>query len=619
MPAKIYYIRKNKTAALPTNVLVLDTETRGEPLGDVELHKMYLGWSWRFTLGPDLEPTRESWREWYDAGELAQYIEGEARPKAPLYIVGSNITFDIYAAGLVAHWHRSGWRCDMLYDKGLTTIILLKRGELRLKILAVQNFLQGGVKSWGKMIGKPKMEVDLENDSQERITEYCRRDAWITGLVFVEYLRFVRDHDMGGFALTASGQSFRCFRHRFMLDKILHYDQRAFNQRVREAYCGGRVESGFIGRAPRRSYTKVDVNSLYPAVMRGNWYPTKLRQWVRDPTIAYTQRVLCNRCCLAQVKLRTPIAAFAVRRDGKLIFPTGEFQTWLATASLQYALAGGYVESIEQLLVFDRARLFDGFVEYFYPLRQEYKQAGNAVYERTVKIMLNSLYGKFGEKRERLLHECEDLDGEFYRRGTIVPTSDILEGGEVFDWRYERESWMDTEYTDATETCAFGRYTLTAGEVEGPNSAPAIAAHVTDYGRMTLWRAIERVGHENVWYADTDSLILATEHVPRLGDLLHETRLGALKIEGESDELEIRGAKDYTFGGERVCKGIREDAILNDEGKWEQVMFPGLYGIMRDGLVDGFPIKRVAKELTHEYDKGRILAGGRVVPWEFAY
>ena len=615
--SSIYYLRKNKTTALPVNVMVLDTETTAEERGEVSIHRMYMGWTWRFTLTPTQEITRERWEFWQESAPLAAYIEQEARGKAPLYLIGSNITFDLFAAGLIDHLRLSGWVADMMYDKGLTTIILLQKGEQRLKILAVQNFLQGGVASWGTLLNLPKGEVDFATDSFATIREYCKRDTEITGRVFVEYLRFVRHHDMGGFALTASGQALRCFRHRFMDAKILHYDQRGFNQFIRAAYFGGRVECGVIGEVKGGPFTKLDVNSMYPAVMLGNYYPTKLRQWVKSPTLDYTQRQLTKYCGVAFCRLRTPLP-FAAKRDrGRLIFPVGEFDTYLSTGSLLYALERGYIASIHQLMVFDRAKMFDAFVGYFYPLRQEYKAAGNAVYEKTVKIMLNSLYGKFGEKRERVLFECQDESGDFYRRTTVVPTSMVVDDGITFDWHYEPEPWMEEEYVSATEWSAFGKYQLTAGEIEGPQSAPAIAAHVTDYARLLLWNAMERVGLENVLYADTDSLIIPTAIVNRLGGLLHSERLGALKEEGQTTRLEIRGAKDYTWDGDITRKGIRSNAIEDDLGGFTQDLFPGLYGLMRESRTDGFPIRKIRKTLTHVYDKGTITRLGAVCPLVF--
>jgi len=612
--AKIYYIRPNATSQLPRNVVFLDCETKGDKIGDIEFHQMVMAWTWRVAIDKEGNIEREDWKFWIQPDELGFYLEGEARSKAPLYVVGSNITFDLFASGLVEYLRVSGWKAEMLYDKGLVTIIILEKEKRRLKFLAVQNFLGGGVEQWGEMLGLPKGEVDFASAQWDALAIYCHRDVEITGAVFLAYLGFLRGHDLGGFSPTLSGQAFRAFRHTFMKEKILHYDQTQVNRFVRAGYFGGRVECSFLGALPKGSYTKLDINSMYPAVMREEWYPTKLRQWVRDVPVSYLGTQLEDHCLMAEVELSTPESIYPIRRNGKLCFPVGKFRTILSTPSLNHALRRGHVIKIRQLLVFSRAKLFTSYVDYFYPLKQQYQQEGNEVWLKVVKLLLNALYGKFGEKREKELVRCDDPEGDFYRRPVSVPVTAMEEGKAAFDWRYHPENYPEGEHVTGTEWSAFGTYCLTAGEEEGPMSQPAIAAHVTDYARMKLWGYMERVGVENVLYCDTDSLIIEEKHVPRLDGCLDDAALGCLKVEGTADSLEILGNKDYRFGTERRKKGIRKSAIRNDDGSYTQPHFPGLYSLLRTGITTGFPIGKITKQDRGTYDKGVVHADGRVTP-----
>jgi hypothetical protein len=612
--AKIHYIRPNRTTALPSHILFLDCETKGQRVGDLELHRMYMAWTWRVTLDKSNAMVRDKWTFWTDPVVMGDYIESEARAKAPLYVVGSNITFDLFASGLAEHLHNGKWKAELLYDKGLTTIISLKRDGRRLRFLALQNFLQGGVKQWGELLGIEKMEVDFENDSFEQVKEYCRRDVEITGRTFLEYIRFVDAHDMGGFGVTAPAQAFRAFRHRFLKERILHYDQYAFNQFVRRGYYGGRVECGYIGEIAGHRMVKLDINSMYPAVMRGQEYPTRLRQWIREPDRGYVTGALARHCAMAEVELQTHKPAFPLRERGKLIFPTGEFSTILCTASLRYALELGVVTKVRQLLLFDKADLFTDYVDYFVPLRQKYQREGNKVWAASVKILLNSLYGKFGEKRERELVKTDEEEGHFYRRPVALPREEAELEPHEFDWRYEPEEWELEEYVEGMEWAAFGTYCLSVGAEEGPNSQPSIAAHVTDYARMLMWRYMERVGLDNVLYTDTDSLIIPKDALGELQGELDPVRLGALKIEGEANTADFRGPKDYTFGEERHIKGIRVDAKEVGVGSYQQDHFPGLHSLMRMGCLDAFPIGPITKTLKRAYDKGDVQGDGRVFP-----
>jgi len=618
LPAKIYYIRPNHTTQLPANVLVLDTETEGTYVDDVTVHRMTLGWTWRMHLDDKQEIVRDDWREWGDAESLGDYITGEARAKAPLWVVGSNITFDIFASGLGLYLNNHEWTASIVYDKGLTTILRLDKGTKRLCFLAVQNFLVGGVGSWGAMLGLPKLDVEFGTATQAELSTYCKRDTEITGRAFLEYLRFVEAHDMGGFQHTRASQSFSCWRHRFMHTKVLHYDQISVNQFTRRSYYGGRVESGFIGTIRGEPMVKLDINSMYPAVMRDRLYPTKLVQWVNEPTDAKVEAALADSLVTAEVELDTNEPIYPYRDRGKLLFPLGQFAAHLPTATFRHAWEAGHVTKVRQLMLFDGADLFSGFVDEWYALRQKYQAEGNAIYAQICKLILNSLYGKFGELREKEIHRGDDDDREFYRRECTVPTELVYEEPPTFDWRYDAADWPTSDYVNGTEWSAWGTSCVTAGLEEGPHSMPPIAAHVTDYGRMLLWDFMSRVGLDNVLYCDTDSLIIRERHLDTLEAVIDANKLGSLKIEESADYLNVHGPKDYTFGDDTKIKGVRASALEYTPGNWIQSAFPGLYSLMRRGELDGFPIGTMSRARRSVYDKGFVQADGTVRPWTYS-
>lgn len=591
---RIYYIRKNHTGALPTNILFLDVETKAQPLDtDVELHRMYMGWTWHVFLGPGGEIKREAWN-FHTTGETVyKIVKAKVQPKKPLYLIGSNVTFDLFASGLAEYFQDRHWIAQMIYDKGLITLIILKRRDHTVKILALQNFLNGSVKEWGGLLGLEKIEVNLATDDFDTIKDYCHRDVEITGRTFLSYLSFLRSNDMGGFSPTLAGQAFRAYRHRFMNQQILHYDVPSFNLFIRQGYYGGRTECGYIGEAPPGQYTKLDINSMYPALMREEVYPTRIRQWVKKPTLERIRHRLEDHCITAQCVIQSAEPVYAIRRYGKLCFPTGTFRATLSTGSLRYALEKGHIQTVEQAAIFYSANLFKSFVDHFYKLRQRFKRDDNPVWEKTAKLILNALYGKFGEKRSEELINVEDDRGLFFR-----------------------EPWKNADTGDSgIQWSAFGRFVREGGDREGPQSAPCIAAHVTDYGRIMLYKYMALVGLENVYYCDTDSLIIPTECVPLLKSVMHPTRLGALKVEGETDHLVIRGCKDYIFGTETRIKGIKSEHYENTDGSFTQTAFPGLYSLISAGITEHFPITLQCNELTHVYDKGVVQATGHVLPY----
>ncbi|GAH16471.1 unnamed protein product, partial [marine sediment metagenome] len=88
------------------------------------------------------------------------------------------------------------------------------------------------------------------------------------------------------------------------------------------------------------------------------------------------------------------------------------------------------------------------------------------------------------------------------------------------------------------------------------NSVPAISAHVTDYARLYLWKLIQIADIVNCFYCDTDSLIVNEKGYKNLSKFMDKDRLGWLKVEDVSSCVDIRGAKNYTFGDNTRMKLI---------------------------------------------------------------
>ncbi|GAI17350.1 unnamed protein product, partial [marine sediment metagenome] len=146
------------------------------------------------------------------------------------------------------------------------------------------------------------------------------------------------------------------------------------------------------------------------------------------------------------------------------------------------------------------------------------------------------------------------------------------------------------------------------------NSVPAISAHVTDYARLYLWKLIEVADIANCYYCDTDSIIVNESGMKKLIPFCNVDRLGWLKVEKESPEVEIRGAKNYTFGDDTRIKGIPRKAVKNKTGSFTYPVFPSMIRELRAGIKEDYRIETQTKSLTGIYDKGVVTGTGRVKP-----
>jgi hypothetical protein len=317
-----------------------------------------------------------------------------------------------------------------------------------------------------------------------------------------------------------------------------------------------------------------------------------LRGFFRQATFAELGRWLESRAVVARVTLRTDEPRYAFLYRDKLVFTVGDFTNSLTTPDLLYALEHGHLTRVYEAAVYDASPLFARFVTEVYKLRLEAKAAGNDVQHYLLKILLNSLYGKFAQR------------GTVWEHAGIAPDLDVrvwaevdVDGGVVRHFR-QFGGLVQEKLTDP----------------ESLDSHPAIASHVTAYARALLWDLIVQAGRPNVFYCDTDSLYVNAEGFRRLRARIDPAALGALKHEATYPWLVIHGAKDYEAPAHRVCKGVRASATWLDRNTVQQEKWSSLKGLLRSGDLSAPTTELIEKRLSRVYDKGTVTRSGRVLP-----
>ena len=94
---------------------------------------------------------------------------------------------------------------------------------------------------------------------------------------------------------------------------------------ARDSYIGGRTECFRIGTFDGPLYY-IDVNSMYPSVMKTGDYPTKLQGVYKNIEDREVDIWLREKCFIAEVTLSTDIPIYPLVNNGRLIFPTGTFK-----------------------------------------------------------------------------------------------------------------------------------------------------------------------------------------------------------------------------------------------------------------------------------------------------
>jgi len=581
---------------IPTTWLFLDTETEETMEGDITYHHFHVGWCCLWTRETDKRLEREEWTWFLSAAGMNGYIQEMALRYQNIYVVGHNIFFDLQASGTFAFLTQQGWKLEFYYDKGLTYILKCKRSSHSMNLISSTNWFDQSLKKLGEVLRMEKLTVDFKKATAGQLMMYCYRDVEILVAAVRSYIEFIQDHKLGHLALTKASQAFTAFRYRFTNGHIFIHEEAEIHTLERAAYMGGRVECFFIGECQGGPFVSLDVNSMYPYVMKEFKYPVQLLRTVHSPTIKFINDVLNGYGVIAEVELFTPEPVYPVRMDHKTIFPIGEFTTTLCTEGLKYALASGHVKQINQAAIYEMEDIFTEYVDFMYKLRRKYAREENYIFELLAKYMLNALYGKFAQLQ--IITEREDITGcEDYSREIVF---NLITGHNLTVTRL-----MNTELTQRMEG-------------EGKHSNVAIAAHITENARILLWDIIKDVGIEKVLYCDTDSIKIRRSDMKYVKWPMSKVKLGYLKVESRSSKLYIEGAKNYRTEKGRRIKGIPESAKEISPGVFSYRWFAGQITHLQKNIKVGARVQDMTRELTAEYTKGNVDKDGVVTPFVLA-
>lgn len=592
-----HYLKDNKKSEYPYHFIFFDTETYQQEIDrDTYEHTLKLGVAIYWRRGSDGHKEQIYIHPFYTCEDFWDFVISKCTSRRKIVVISHNLPFDM---GIVKGWKfldSMGFKPSKIILDYNCNIWRFRKDSVSLLFLDNMNYFQTSLEALGDTIGFKKLPMPSPGADIEEWKRYCLRDAQILLEVWKRWLRFLNHFDLGSFGYTLASQAFNAFRHRFMRTPIsIHTSNKAVNLE-RAAYRGGRNECFRLGEYKANRFYLLDINSMYPFVMYKFEYPRNLISTGNSLEINQARKLLEKYCLIAECAISTDEPCYGVKLKDKLVFPIGEFTSVLTTNEVLRGLERGYIKSIGNYALYERALLFGDYVKFFYSRRLEFEGKGMFPYAYQCKIMLNSLYGKFGQRTEEWKYVCDDATRDY-------------------DW------WQEYDYQDKkvyTYRCINHRVEVSTGYHEGFNSLVAIAAEVTANARLYLWDLISLAGVNNVFYCDTDSLIVTEAGMAYLSGFIHPTELGKLKIVASADNISIHNLKDYSFGGLVKIKGVRRDAEMIEYNKYKQLQSIGIKSGLHNRDINRVIWRAVIKELKRDYTKGEVLPDGRVKPFVFS-
>lgn len=611
-------IKFNHSNATPRHIISFDTETYRElsTAGKRQAtHRFRIAASTEVTLREG-KATERRQNRWSRPETFWDYVTSVTGPKHTTWLVGHNILFDLVISGFpeqlltnrfYVDWprqprKREGDPIDDPHNSGICciesppTIIGLRcsKSQGRLVIVDSMNWFPVTMTELGEHCGLPAMRESDVADDDNSWFDYCQRNTDIVLETFVNLISWVKENNCGMFRYTAPSQAMAAYRHRFMRQQIYVHDNPAAKQLERMSYCGGRTEVFRLGPF-RGMVNQFDINSLFPAIMRESRFPFVLDRSDTDRRLSSDDPNICWADSVAEVELQTMAPIFPVRRDGVTIYPIGKFTATLCGHELHYAAEHGYIKRIGKWAEYRCGDLFSLWVDELWQLRQTYKQQGDALREQFVKRLLNSLYGKFGQRSPGWINQSGDISSLPWSRW--IASGDLP--NEVVNFR--SIGWNVQRQTEREE-------------IQG--SFIAISSFVTSAARMKMNALRWAAGEREVYYQGVDSLMVSNLGRERLEAAGHvnATELGKLRLQCLADDGEILGCADYRIGDKVVIAGLARQVTRDESGRLLQRKFDATRNLFSNQAVSTVDESLEPWTRAGMYKKGTVGDDGWVHP-----
>lgn len=402
--------------------------------------------------------------------------------------------------------------------------------------------------------------LDLKLKKLE-IIEYCENDCFVLMEICQAFRKWVVENlDINPYVSSAAGLAFRYWAthhnpakikdsKKIKWDKIVRGIPKWLYPILKLSYKGGIVAVLKKIKEDLDELVQYDINSSYPATMEQELIPREFKAHVKyssKRSLVQMRASSLTDYFLYQVidlkwKKNMRFPTIPKRTDSGLNHTTIHSPVdYIWGKELKFAMNTGMIEEgyITSEFQFDAIPMFASYVkELYHNRRKKCKENGDKASDKFYKLLLNSLYGKFGQKlypkkvicnHRKLLYYAELIKG--------VP-EEVCEG----IWLVELD---DDDYDNQIGTCIHvASYITACSRVRVLEPAAIISKNFTE---------------DELYYFDTDSMILR-KRAKMPAHLVSDSILGKWKLEKDNIVEYYAPAKKmyylrYGEGGKETMK-----------------------------------------------------------------
>src|SRR6266508_1143234 len=548
-----HWLRPNEACRYPRRHIFLDTEARIErvPGGHVQTWRLAVA---RFRTAPKGRRVREREAVYDDPATLWKDIDAHCGRNERTILWAHNLGYDARISQAFEILPHLGWELEAHNLAPRGAWLQWRRGKASLLMVDSAAIFQTRLAKVAEMFGMAKLDIPLWTEDRDLWEQRCRRDVEILATAVTAYLAWLEREGMGNWQMTGAGQSWAAFRHRFMTHKMLVHEDVAALRAERRALWTGRCEAYWHGTWLGETVHEWDLPTAYAHVMRDVAVPTHLVGPMPDGydwrSVLGSDRV----ALLAVCTVDTPAPVVPTLLDGRILWPTGRFETVLWDVEIRAALAEGATVTVHNGWLYRKRPALQAFGQWVLDGVAAPDERVPAWEKMIRRHWGHALVGRFAMTYtlwEEVAHlpvvgtryaRCHDLDtGETY---------DIMQAG--------RTLWRE------------------AGRQDWSQSQPAVTGYIQAVCRVRLWDIMRSMPPRSFLYVDTDSLLVSDSWLSTMEDIATSPVGHGLRLKRSWDGISIYGPRQIVTGDRVRISGVshyakRVERHVYDGEVWESL------------------------------------------------
>lgn len=457
---------------------------------------------------------------------LVNYLSMQVEEYKKVVCIGRNMSQICTLMEVSKRFRAAGFKCSWYFVGNGRMYIRLDRGTDSITFCDIGNWLPGEIDVIGKWAGVMVEKINRFWPDEHRPPHYHMHVLNAVSAGFYKYRRWVENNNVGGFTFSLSSLAFTYFSRMDESRKLIHPRSEWLGAVEKKAHFGGFCMAHKIGAMRGDTFYLLDCNGLYGGVLRDESLPYRHVTSNFTPRDGDIERAESRGDYLVQGVFELSNGFLPVRQGRKVNWSHDITECCLPGPEFRWCREHGKVLQIDAIHLYDMYPIGKEVSDIFLAGKKEARKRGDFYEARLFKLLHNSLYGKFSQRFGEI-HTFPIEDGEV--------------DGEEYCIDYKSGSvWKVIIFC--------GSKIIQTEDGFGDTFFPSISAFITSYARVRLWNLCSQAGWENVFYNDTDSLLVNRAGYKRLEDQIDQNATGKLKVEDVGDGCEILGEKRYSIG-----------------------------------------------------------------------